>query len=338
MPGVIRRFPGSLLLACVGLSGCYLSYPFVDEELDGSRRDSGPVVSSDAGAYLRDGGVLPLVDAGVPPPPIDSGPGPGFDAGLPPRRDAGPPPPDAGPPPPPRDAGPPPPPPDAGPGTDAGRRSVALSFGAYEQLVVASAPSLDLTHAFTFEMWIRLNASSDAGFLCRKGDPAGHRYMYGVRVEGGAISVGWGVESGVVHEVGAMLPAGEWHHIAFVAIERGADAELTLYVDATPVGSLSAPNDLASAVNGFPLVFGRGGVSFDLDDVRMWSLARDPASIAASYRSRIDPGLAGLEMYLPLEEAGQLALDRTLHGHEAVLGRLTVADDWDPSWIADGAL
>lgn len=338
MRAVPTRFAVLLFTAVLGAAGCYRSYPFEDEELDGGRRrDAGGGGPSDAGATTFDAGP-PTSDAGPPPPPRDAGPLL-RDAGVP-RRDAGvpPPPPDAGPPPPPRDTGPPPPPPDAGPGSDAGRVSVALAFDPNEQLVVASAPSLDLTHSFTFELWLRVHAGTRPGFLCRKGDPMGRRYMYGVRVDGTDVFFGWGVESGATHEVSVPVPADEWHHVAFVVLERGADVEASLYLDARLVGTFLAPNDLPSAVNDYPLVFGNSASTFDLDEVRIWSLSRDATTLAAFFRSRIDPGLAGLEAYLPLEEAGQLALDRTLHGHDAVLGRLTIADGVDPAWIADGAL
>ncbi len=340
-----------LVVACLGTTGCFLSHAFVDEELDGGRRpdsgsalvDAGDVPRFDAGDIPRfDAGDIPRIDAG--PGRRDAGDVPRIDAG-PGRRDAGPPPPppDAGPPPPfdagppRRDAGPPPPPPDAGPGPDAGRPSIALGFETSDQLVVAAAPSLDLTHAFTVELWIRVRAPLD-GFLVRKGDPAGGRFMYGMRLEGAAFIVGWGVESGVRHELTATLPTWGWHHVAFVAQERGPSIEASLYIDATLVASFTGPNDLPSAVNDFPFIVGAAPSSFDVDDIRIWSLARDATTIAAFYRSRIDPGLAGLEAYLPLEESGQLALDRTLHGHEGVLGRMTTADDLDPRWIADGAL
>jgi hypothetical protein len=53
---------------------------------------------------------------------------------------------------------------------------------------------------------------------------------------------------------------------------------------------------------------------------------------------RVSGALPGLEAYWSLDERGQLALDRTLHGHDAVLGLLTMPDSADPTWILDGAI
>ena len=54
---------------------------------------------------------------------------------------------------------------------------------------------------------------------------------------------------------------------------------------------------------------------------------------------RVPFGSAGLAVYWPFEEApGQIALDRSLRGNDAILGALTTPDDRDPAWITDGPI
>ena len=93
---------------------------------------------------------------------------------------------------------------------------------------------------------------------------------------------------------------------------------------------------MLDATNDQALVFGRSAV--DLDEIRLWIFARDAGTIAANMSRRVSASSPGLEMYLALEESGQLAFDRTLRGHDGVLGMFTTEDPADPEWILDGAI
>ncbi len=304
------------------LAGCYDSHAV----LGGPLRDGGPGPSDgggpapgfDGGPSPRDGGPLPPMDSG--PSPIDAAPG--VDAG---------PPPDAGPRP---DAGPPP---DAGPRPDAGRPSRALRFESGDLVAVAHAPTLDLTSTYTFELWIRPGETGN-GSISAKGERASRRFQYGVAIDGDEIVVGF-ASVGTAAELRAPIVRTVWTHVAtIVSSPDPMTVRIRLLLDGVIVADGIFPNVLPDAVNDLPLLLGGGGYRGDVDEVRLWRFARAPDGIRASMRTRISGALPGLEAYWALEEGGQLALDRTSHGHEGVLGRLTTPDPDDPRWILDGPI
>lgn len=313
-----------LFVAPVGalslLAGCYDSHSIFGAS---PRRDGGgPLPGIDGGGPLPGtdgGGPIPTTDGGGPIPGMDGGgPIPGTDGGGPiPGRDAGPR----------ADAGPPP---------DAGPPSIALRFQPMDRLVVASAPGLDLTGAFTLEMWIRPR-DPGPGTISLKGVRETRRYQYGVAMDGGDVVVGWGAND-AVHELRAPVPIGEWTHVAMVFSGGDRDvARMRLVVNGAVAAEGSFPNDVLESVNDQPLVFGLG-YEGDIDEIRLWRIARLAPGIRATMRTRISGSVPGLQAYWPLEESGQLALDRTLHGHDAVLGRRTRPDGADPEWIRTGPI
>ncbi|MCS6800100.1 MAG: LamG domain-containing protein [Myxococcota bacterium] len=225
---------------------------------------------------------------------------------------------------------------DASPGEDGGRVSIALRFEPTTWMSVADGPSLDLVRELTLEAWLRVRAGA-SGLLAYKGDARGGRVHYYVELrDGSEIAMGFVTPAGPRLLRAALVPE-RWTHVAWTYRDRGdGRAEALLLVDGSLVHAEPVAADLLDATNDQPLVVGR--TAADLDEIRIWDVARDPGSIAASARTRIAPGTPGLLAYWPLEERGQVALDRTLRGHDAVLGALTGEDASDPMWIDDGAL
>ena len=302
------------------LASCYQSH---------RRGDSGGVPPDAAG------------DDGGSPPPTDGGPLP-FDAG---RRDGGPLPFDAGR----RDGGPLPfdaSSPDAGrPDAgardagrrdagrrDAGPRSVALAFRSGQRLVVAPAPTLDLAGDSTLELWVRPRAD---GSISVKGDRTTRRFHFSVELVGGQIGAGFAAET-EVRQVLEPIATGVWSHVCVTLRVSGSTVLLRLLVNGFPVAAGTFPNELTATVNDSPLVF--GGFDGDLDEIRIWDFVRADDVIRADMMTRISGAAPGLVAYWPLEEGGQLALDHTARGHDAVLGALTLPDPSDPTWIRDGPI
>lgn len=272
--------------------------------IDADPRDAGP---RDAG--LRDAGPR---DAG----PRDAGPrdaGP-RDAGP---RDAGPR--DAGP----RDAGPPP--------FDAGPPRPALRLSPSTYWFVADAPQFDLANDSTFELWIRSHTLADAN-VCAKGDGIARDLIVGQR--GGVITAGWQVAGTELLLRGPAVRLGEWTHVAMV--RRATPAGLhrvELYVD----GVLEEEADLPRLVDAFnDIDFRCGNASADVDEVRLWRVARAAADIAANRSRRVSGAIPALQSYWRLDERGQIVLDHTAMGRVGILGRFTTPDAADPTWILDG--
>ncbi|MCA9610125.1 MAG: hypothetical protein KC619_31225 [Myxococcales bacterium] len=321
-------------LAVLSLAGCYLSHPG-----EGAPRDAG----TDAPITPLFDGDFPGFDAGPDVPPDagrpDTGVGmdadvrfdAGFDAGVivigrdAGRRDAGPR--DAGR----RDAGPR----DAGfdAGSDAGGpRRPALRFTPSTYFEVEDSPAFDTPDNHALELWIRSRESGDADF-CQKGDSVARELFVGLR--GGRVVAGWEVAPLSHVLTGPLLVPGAWTHVAFVARAQPDGRHQTeLFVDGVLVDRNADVPDLTRAFN--DVVFSCGRADFDVDEIRVWRVARDPMAILANMNMRISGSIPGMVAYWRLDERGQIALDYTASGHFAILGALTTPDPADPRWIADG--
>jgi hypothetical protein len=350
------------LASLLALGGCYQAHELGAEggpdpgEEDAAPRDAARIdAGRDAAPPPIDAGPPPFDagrDAGPPrpdagrdagPPPIDAGPPP-FDGGRdsgPPRRDAGR---DAGRDSGPRDAGPPDAPRDAGRDTgtpDSGPRSIALRYAPDEFLLVPERPGLSVSGDQTYEMWIRARGPGTVSF---KGNSSTGQQHHMLRIEGSGASaqivVGWVTFRLDRREVRAPFGAsmGRWTHVATVIRMGAFGARIELFVDFVLAATADVPNDLVDAFNTEPLRIGQ--FDGDTDEIRIWAAARPVDALRAQAFTRLPFGTAGLAAYWPLEEApaGQIALDRSLRGIDAILGSGTTVDIFDPTWIFDGPI
>jgi hypothetical protein len=119
---------------------------------------------------------------------------------------------------------------------------------------------------------------------------------------------------------------------------------VNLYVDGALAASLASPT-ASTFTTDTDFRLGMGHTAYvsaivyfhgDLDEVRLWSVERSAADIAANYAHTIDPTTAGLQGYWKLEETGAstVAHDATSSANDGQLMNFTFA----PSpWIAPGA-
>ena len=200
-------------------------------------------------------------------------------------------------------------------------------------LTVPAGPTLDLASDQTLEMWLRID--DGAGSIAIKGDRSTGRFHYDVHVSGDDLVVGYGTGA-AINALTYPVPRHRWFHLAVTVAAVGPGILMVLYLDGIELARGTFSGDLRDAINDLDLIFGGG--AFDLDEVRLWNLARQPSGIRADMHRRISAVVAGLQAYWPLEESGQIAVDRTRHGHDGVLGRLTTPDGADPNWMRDGAI
>jgi len=116
------------------------------------------------------------------------------------------------------------------------------------------------------------------------------------------------------------LQAGTWHHVAFV-IDTNAANTVSIYLDGVLDGSSTArafaPRDryfaIGSATAGTPNTTLSSDAALDnrfmpfkgrIADVRVWTIARTQADIAADYQRRLVGNETGLLGYWPLDEIG----------------------------------
>ncbi|MGE0786965.1 MAG: LamG-like jellyroll fold domain-containing protein [Sandaracinaceae bacterium] len=300
----------------LALAGCYASHGTdatiarVDAGPGGTTLDAGDVdAAGRPDAAARDAG--PRRDGGGP---MDAGPrrdaGPLGDGG--PRRDAG-------------------PRPDAGPGTDAGSGRPALRVSAGTYMSALDSPAFDQQVNSALEAWVRPRSVADA-LICQKGDGTARHLL--VAIDGGRLAMGWQValDRYLLHGPPALVD--RWTYMALsITAEADGTHTGTMYVDGVEVDSGTFVG-LTDSFNDQPFTCGRA--ESDVDEVRIWRIARSSADIGMTWRSSLPSGIPGMIAYYRLDESGQLAFDHAFGFHHAVLGRLTTPDSADPMWIGDG--
>ena len=135
---------------------------------------------------------------------------------------------------------------------------------------------------------------------------------------------------------GGALAAGQWQHIA--ATYDGSHA--VIYVDGVEVANVARSGALASSTQ--QLTLGNTptldrAFDGDMDDVRIWKIARSAAEIQASRVSELAGTETGLVAYYRLNAgAGQSAPDETANHNHGTLGTSNVDDSADPFWRSSG--
>lgn len=137
-----------------------------------------------------------------------------------------------------------------------------------------------------------------------------------------------------------------WQHVA-VVYDAGT-REKTMYVNGQLVSVESAPMETFVPNSDGVLVVGGGwypseqpGNFFNglMDDLRIWSTARNQSELRAAMHAQLIGDESGLEaMYTFEEGSGQTVLDRSGNGHHGRRGAGDAADSADPAWTGwDGS-
>jgi hypothetical protein len=98
-----------------------------------------------------------------------------------------------------------------------------------------------------------------------------------------------------------------WHNVA--CVHDASSDSLHIYIDGVPEGAAAYEGGLGDITNGEPLTFGAGliaGSSFggQLDEVRIWNVARSASQIRASMAKPLAGRESGLVAYWPLNDVG----------------------------------
>ena len=202
-----------------------------------------------------------------------------------------------------------------------------LQFSGNQIVVVPDAPLLSPSSAMTLEFWILFNSVSAGQYGVLKDDPPSRQYnisLNGTNSPGTLrhlrtclATLGNGLNC---LDGGTVVPFDTWIHVAMTY----DDTTLHLYLNGGLDGSLSIGQSILT--NTLPLTMGDNSEQVyslhgQLDEVRLWSMARTQAQIQASMTGELTGSESGLVGYWPLDEGtGSVAHDRTAYGNNGTLG------------------
>ncbi|HHQ15145.1 MAG TPA: hypothetical protein ENK16_08940, partial [Chromatiales bacterium] len=212
-------------------------------------------------------------------------------------------------------------------------------------LVPELQDGLIMTNALTLEAWVHprgpgSNPTFGGMILSKEGEYSLGRMPDG-RVNFAIANSSPGWTTVMTDDV---IPENQWTHVA-LTYDAGA-GEINVYLDGVLVDTRAGSGSIgdAHAADAQLRIGGRyrdeigTNQKFDglIDEVRVWSLARSAADIAASYDAVIDPAVAGLEAYWRFDE-GPTALffDSSPAARHGLLGS---GRPWESPARADATL
>jgi len=162
-----------------------------------------------------------------------------------------------------------------------GNYSLFLAGGGAEYAEVADSSSLDITGAFTVQMWVKPDTHSGGDvYLVSKGANA-----YGLMLQANASGDSYDVVfySGLEQlDSSSPVSANQWSHIAAV---YDGDYAIKIYINGSEVRSMTHPTAYPPSVNSTNLVIGKSTLNLNyyrgyIDDVRIYNDIRTIQEIA----------------------------------------------------------
>jgi len=218
----------------------------------------------------------------------------------------------------------------------------ALAFDGSNDIVrVPRSATLEPTNELTVECWVRANsAGASHSRLVRMTGNRGYILAWqgsgDQRVQLQIISA----TSGTViakDTVPTSTYFGEWHHIA--ATYSASGNFVRLYVDGELKDSKNAVGPLLYSNVDLHMgnsIYGSETFNGQIDELRIWTVARTQAQIAASMNVSLSGPQAGLVGYWKMDGgAGQSVVDSSGRGNHGQRGNDTIptGDAADPAWV-----
>ena len=201
--------------------------------------------------------------------------------------------------------------------------------GVNDHLTAANSSSVGLGGDFTIEAWIRVpDRASTYEIITKQPTVAVNEFPgnYEFRVDQGTGRLTLGFEYG--QWVGAIafwsstasVPVGQFAHVAVVF---RAGSSVQFFINGLP-DTLYRTDWYRPELNSQPVRIGarKDGYYFkgQMDEVRLWNVARSSTEIAAQYRNRLNGGETGLAAYWRMDDGvGGTVADASGNGNTATL-------------------
>jgi len=188
-----------------------------------------------------------------------------------------------------------------------GAQQFALSFdGVNDYVAVSNTPALQITNTITVEAWINRAAKSiQMGIVEKYGPGGGTDGGYALRIQPTDNVRFYTLDNGSTSssvDGATALGTNEWYHVAGV----WDGTNLMVYVNGVLDGSFASPRNPKSGTT--PLIIGNRGYALgtafagEIDEVRIWDIARTQHQIAVDMTRSLSGTESGLVAYWRFDE------------------------------------
>ncbi len=206
----------------------------------------------------------------------------------------------------------------------------ALNFDSVDdQVIVADNASLDITNNITVELWVKPSTLTGYRTYVHKAEAGTWNGGYGMSSFGDIVQwypVSWSTDR--VNSPAATLTLDTWTHLA--GTYDGTTSRL--YVNGVEVASTAVTGAIPS--NAFNLfIGGDGGVNYpfggDMDEVRIWNVARSAGEISDNMNTELTGSEAGLVAYYKFNDGpGSATLTDLAGTNDGTLTNMDINADW----------
>jgi hypothetical protein len=206
----------------------------------------------------------------------------------------------------------------------------ALNFDGNDVVEISDASDLRITGDMSIEAWFKVEATvNDWVRIVGKGSSGPRNYGLWYHPSGVWLFQQYG--SGVSVSINRPIKVGEWYHIA--ATKQGGYAKL--FIDGILVNSGNGGTNPATSSD--PLTIGYAGFHAyhrgQIDEVRLWDLARTDQQILDNYNKMLIGNEIGLVAYYNMEQGKGASLADISNNHVGALKSFTQKSVWTDSSI-----
>tara|TARA_Y100001970_G_scaffold129938_1_gene160209 strand:- start:418 stop:3063 length:2646 start_codon:yes stop_codon:yes gene_type:complete len=212
----------------------------------------------------------------------------------------------------------------------------SLNFDGNDRVVVSDNSDLRLTGVMSAEVWFKIDTHS-GGWTRVVGKGASGPRNYGLWYHQNGIFLfqQYGSGGGTDARYNTAVQLGQWYHLA--AVRDANTAKLYLNGQLDPSAGTDTSPVTTPSTSSDPLTIGHHDWNNQyhrgqIDDVRIWNVARTQTQIQANMYNKLTGNETGLVAYWDFDEgSGNIAYDKTGNGHNANINTATWITIEDPN-------
>ncbi|MBK8038243.1 MAG: choice-of-anchor D domain-containing protein [Verrucomicrobiaceae bacterium] len=190
-------------------------------------------------------------------------------------------------------------------GVEAADGALAFTPASQQYVEVPNFHTLGVTNEVTIEFWAFTNAAGNHSAFILEADAGGNRCQMHTAYSNGQTFWDFGSIVGNAGRLQVATPSGTvgaWTHWAVVASASGSF--MKIYRDGVEVATKTGMDDFSTSTARSLRIGGNTGLFFDgqLDEFRVWNVARTASEIAANRHVPLTGSEAGLRLFLKLDE------------------------------------
>jgi len=193
------------------------------------------------------------------------------------------------------------------------------------------SPTLRLYNSFTLEAWIKLlPTGSNQAIITKRNGTANQDYVLGATGTQGQLYLSSTGASFATYYGSRSVVDSSWHHVA--ASFDGST--LIFWVDGVQDTSMPASGSLRQSIGSLCVGsynnFSGNGANGNIDEVRIWNIARNATQIRENFHRHLQGNEDGLRAYYTFDEGiGKWSLDHSGNGNTLTMsGTLDPIADW----------